>query len=69
MVIVQFDNGYFGVKLCYGAFLDKDSPDLTWFLKGNVRRWAMVHNLEQAQYIVKRYQDHHKPLKYKNFKS
>lgn len=69
MKIVEFDNGYYGIKLWFG-FLDRAEPlHQTWYLKRNIRTWAMIPTLAEAQSIAKKYQDYHKPLKYKNFQS
>lgn len=65
MKIVEFDNGYYGIKLWF-SFLDRDDPvHRKWYLKENVRTWSMIPTLAEAQQTAKRYQDYHKPLNYK----
>ena len=66
MKIVQFDNGYYGIRLWYGAFLDNRDPvGYTWFFKQNVRRWCTVSTIVEAEAIAKCYKETNKPLKYK----
>ena len=65
MKLVQFDNGMYGVKLLYNFLDAKDPVRFKWFCPKDVRRWAMLSTIVEAEAIAKVYQEHHKPLKYK----
>lgn len=63
MKLVQFDNGMYGVKLWF-HFLDAKEPlRFKWSRPKDVRRWAMISTLQQAEAIANKYKEHHKPLK------
>ena len=65
MKLVQFDNGMYGVKLLYN-FLDAKNPvRFKWSRTEDVRRWAMISTLQEAEAIANKYKEAHKPLKYK----